>query len=145
MRTLALALLLAACSSTGGSDTPAVDAPPSDPCPTDPPTTGDPCSGSTSCLWERCPTGVTAASCVSGAWDVALTPCDAFPCEDTTCEADQLCTRREGGALLVACEPNPCGDGPIVASCACALCGDFPCTLAGRGVVCNTCTSGVCP
>lgn len=143
---LLLIVALSACTpSSSPTDAPlAIDAP--EPCPADPPADGAPCTGSFSCLWERCPDGgVFAASCTAGAYDVTETPCGPHGCRDSTCSAEQICVERQGGALLVDCADNPCGDGPITASCACAACDGFPCTVSGRGVVCNTCTSGVCP
>jgi hypothetical protein len=29
--------------------------------------------------------------------------------------------------------------------CACAACDGSPCALNGRGVICNTCASDICP
>lgn len=143
---LLLALVAACSSTTAPPDAPEVrDA--AEPCPTEPPTDGTSCSGTFSCLWERCPeAGVVSATCSSGRYTVTTSACEDHDCRGvTTCGAEAICVERQGGALLVECAPNPCGDGPITASCACAACDGFPCTANGRGVLCNTCTSGICP
>ena len=142
---VSLAATLLACTTAAPSDAPAaIDAP--EPCPADPPADGASCTGAFSCLWERCPDGgVFSATCAGGSYTVSETPCGPHGCRDTTCTDEQICVERQGGALLVECADNPCGDGPIAASCACTACDGFPCAVNGRGVICTTCTSGVCP
>jgi len=142
---LVCAALLTACSSNPALDAPAsIDAP--EPCPAEPPVDGAPCAGGFSCVWERCPDdAVYAATCDGGSYTVTETPCGPHGCRDTTCTAEQICVERQGGALLVDCVENPCGEDPIASSCACAACDGSPCTVSGRGVICNTCSSGLCP
>ncbi len=140
---LFLGAFLPACPSAnpsdGGSDAPS-------PCPSAPPIDGAACSGSFTCLYERCPAdGVHTAACSGGTFSVSEAACEPHLCRDQTCGAEEICVERVGGALLVECAPNPCGDGPILEACACSACEGFPCSTMGRGVVCNTCLSGICP
>lgn len=142
MRRLALLALLVGCSS---APTP-TDAPGGSPCPTDPPTTPTACDTTATCYWDRCPTDhVHTGTCVDGTWVISEGACVPFDCGGSTCEPGQICVTRAGGALLTECVANPCHDSPIIADCACDACGDLPCTLDGRGVICNTCPSGLCP
>jgi hypothetical protein len=145
---LTLAMLTGVGCNPAGGPTPdaplPVDAPSS--CPDEPPADGAPCTGFRTCVWDRCPDGaVHTARCVDGSYDVTEEACATHSCIDTTCEAGEICVVRQGGAQLVECRPDPCGDGPIVGACACAACDGFPCTEDSRGVTCNTCTSGICP
>lgn len=143
---LAWAALLGACSATTSplDGAASVDAP--EPCPVDPPVDGASCAGSFRCVWDRCPDdAVHAATCAGGSYSVTETPCGPHSCRDTTCSAEEICVERIGGALFVDCVDNPCGDGPITASCACVACDGSPCTLSGRGVSCNRCSSDICP
>ncbi len=71
--------------------------------------------------------------------------CAMHDCEGMACAGDELCVQRIGGAFLVECGANPCGDGPVTAECACSICGDFECNVSGTTVMCNTCPSGLCP
>lgn len=74
------------------------------------------------------------------------TACGEFDCNGMMCSADQICVQRIGGAFLVECEENPCGEAPVEPACACIVCGTFPCTVDGRTVSCQTCPKGMlCP
>ena len=121
-------------------------------CPTDPPIDGAACETmGQRCTWVRCDTaGVVTATCGTDGWSVSVAECGEFECDldtGTRCSADQICVARIGGAFLVDCQENPCGDAAIEESCACAACGGSECTgVTGRTVSCNTCPSGMlCP
>jgi hypothetical protein len=119
-------------------------------CPEDPPMNGaGGCDGDQVCTWLRCPdTGVVTAECMSGYWSVTTQPCGERSCADgrDMCMADELCVERVGGAFIVDCEANPCGERAIEASCACSVCGGSPCEVNGTTVRCNTCPGPLpCP
>jgi hypothetical protein len=71
--------------------------------------------------------------------------CDGRGFGGSTCAADEICNQNVGGAFLVECRANPCGDMPLEKSCACTDCSPENCTISGRTITCNTCTSGLCP
>ncbi len=120
-------------------------------CPADPPTGGSACArDGLSCTWARCTAdGVSRAACSGGTWTVDATPCTGmFACNEggISCTDDQLCEVRSGGALLVDCATNPCGENAIEVACACGFCGGPEnCTVSDRTATCNTCPSGLCP
>jgi hypothetical protein len=154
-----LALSLAACGgdddagADGGPDTGTADAGGSDGgtdggrdagpplvCPDELPAEGDPCTGEglLRCYYERCPEGLYRAECGPLGFEILMDPCTDYDCMGTSCMGDQLCVIRQGGALLVECQDNPCGEQAITEECACALCGVGPeCTLTGTTVTCQ--------
>ena len=135
----------------GAGDAPAVAA-----CPGEPVGDGDPCTDPLQrCSWLRCADerGYVEAACNGTTYAVTYGPCEGYGCSgggggpEETCGADQLCYQIAGGALLVECRANPCGDGAIESSCACEDLGcPGGCSVSGRMVYCNTCPPGPpCP
>jgi len=117
-------------------------------CPGAAPADGQACTGAGSCFYEDCAgSGRTVATCAKGAWAVETGACTGVFCLSRTCAIGQICIMSAGGALLVDCVPNTCGNAAIECGClqsctaACSVAGSLQ---SGVTIRCNTCASNQC-
>jgi hypothetical protein len=117
-------------------------------CPGAAPTDGQACTGGATCFYEDCAgSGRTVATCANGAWAVETGACTGVPCQSLTCAIGEVCIMSAGGALLVDCVPNTCGNAAIECGClqsctaACSVTGSLQ---SGVTIRCNTCPSNQC-
>lgn len=117
-------------------------------CPGTAPADGQACTGTGSCFYEDCAgSGRTVATCANGAWAVETGPCTGVSCLSRTCAIGEVCIMSAGGALLVDCVPNTCGNAAIECGClqsctaACSVAGSLQ---SGVTIRCNACPSNQC-
>ena len=117
-------------------------------CPFVAPTNGSPCSSpGASCFYDNCPgTGRTQATCTGGTWTAQTATCSSVSCVGTSCPSGQLCLIMEGGARIVQCVNNVCGQGPVAPECGTSpgSCSVNATLTGGVTITCNTCSYPIC-
>jgi hypothetical protein len=123
-------------------------------CPNWPPWYGSPCDPCTdvtaeTCSYDACINEGVRYHARCGAdhtWQVEAVECPPRPSCGTdagaaTCNRDEVCVYEDGPNSAPVCRKNPCTSGPLLCSCASALCDPFPvqCTLTPDSSVVCTC------